>query len=410
MAKFSDQTLKDTWAVYEAAGYSKVEAAKSLSVGEASIRRRIKAAKERFNYTEPAEQPLSEDTIKKAQQRTVEEDVALHRAKDNERQTRAKYKDLLRANQKLEERIKELEWAAGLELQPAEWATPARSPGKSEHMPYLLISDEQAGEVVDPAETDHSVGYNIELYRRRHRHLIDTAIYLAQQHSGGNWVFPGIIVAFGGDAISGAIHDELAQTDEVTPIEAVEIVFEERAAAINKLREVFGRVDIKSVIGNHGRDTRKPQSKKADQHNHERTINYLLGREFKNTEGVSIQTSRSPDVYFPVYEKNILLTHGDKIGSRGGQGFIGPAATILRGAKKVIMEQAALSRLVDEVHIGHFHTSMRLSWLTSNGCFPGYSEFAKQNRMTPEEPQQFFGFYHPTRGLVDQKTIGLKDA
>jgi hypothetical protein len=74
------------------------------------------------------------------------------------------------------------------------------------------------------------------------------------------------------------------------------------------------------------------------------------------------------------------------------------------------MEQSAMGRLVDEVHMGHFHTYMRLSWLLSNGCFPGYSEFAKQNRMTPEPPQQFFGFYHPKRGLVDQKTIVLTDA
>jgi hypothetical protein len=97
------------------------------------------------------------------------------------------------------------------------------------------------------------------------------------------------------------------------------------------------------------------------------------------------------------------------MGSRGGQGFIGPAATILRGVQKVLMEQAALGHHIDAVHHGHFHYPMVLPFVLSNGCMPGYSEFAKQFRMRPEPPQQFLAYYHPGRGMVDIKPIFLEE-
>lgn len=388
-------------------------AAEALGIGRTTLgdwyRSHTEEIEKSLNFPEE-NAPRKVSQIAPMEKRTLEGDIDLSRSKANEKAAVAKYKDALRVNRILEERIKELEWAAKLSLKPAEWSTPRRSAKPSEHMPYLFISDEQVGETIDPDETEHSVGYDVSTYQRRHRYLIDTAGYLAQDHTGSTWKYPGIILSFGGDAISGGIHDELAQTDEITPIEAVELVFEERAGAIRRLKEIFGRVEVKSVIGNHGRDTKKPHSKKADAHNHERTINYLLGREFNKDDKVTIQTSKSPDVFFPIYNRNILLTHGDKIGSRGGQGFVGPAATIIRGAQKVILEQAAIGRHIDEVHNGHFHTFMRLSWLWSNGCMPGYSEFAKMNRMRPEPPQQGMAFYHPTRGEVDMKRIDLSDA
>lgn len=413
--KLDENTLRTTWAAYEASGYQYLATARALRINESTARRRIDAARDRLGFEEKPDAEMTEaEAVARAkgaiQQRTVEEDVALQRAKDNERAAMAKYKDLARRNAALSDRIKELERMTSVDLSPAEWSTPRRSAATSEHMPYLFISDEQAGEVIDKNETEHAAGYDVETYQRRHRYLIDTACYLAQEHTGSRWKYPGIILSFGGDAISGGIHDELAQTDQLTPIEAAQLVTEERISAIRKLKEVFGKVEIKAVIGNHGRDTHKPHSKKADAHNHESSIIWWLGREFARDDKVTIQTSKSPDVYFPIYNRNILLTHGDKIGSRGGQGFVGPAATIIRGAQKVILEQAAIGRHVDEVHNGHFHTFMRLSWLLSNGCVPGYSEFAKMNRMRPEPPQQTMVFYHPTRGEVDLKRIDLTDA
>jgi len=305
-----------------------------------------------------------------------------------------------------------LEWAGNASYSPAEWATPARKAGKAEHMPYLLTSDFHCGEVVKAEETDASYGYDSATFQRRYRLMIDTAIYLATKHSGENWKFPGFIYARGGDIISGQLHPELIETDDLTPLEAVQMVAEEEMGGVRKLLDAFGRVEVKSfgAGGNHDRDLFKPTTKRAAAHSYDYLVEVMLRREFKRNSRVTFQTSRSFDVRFPIYEMNILLTHGDRMGSRGGQGFIGPAATILRGVQKVMQEQLALGHRVDRVDHGHFHYPMILPFVLSNGSMPGYTEYAKQFRMRPQPPQQVLCFHHPRRGVVDYKPIVLTDA
>jgi len=416
VARMSEEELRKTWIAYEKAGYRIKEGAKALGVPRTTFSDRISMAKSRLGLTVPKKKLKTDAEIEKAakaeaEKRDLGEDVALHRAKTNEKMARAQLKDAVKEISRLQDKIKDLEWAAKASYKPAEWATPSRSPKASEHMPYLLTSDFQIGEVIRAEETDHAVGYSTEIFRRRYRHLISTAIYLAQEHSGSSWKFPGIIYGRGGDTISGGIHDELRETDDLTPIEACQVAFEEEAAGIKKLADAFGRVEVKDCGGgNHDRNTLKPQSKRATAHSYDQLISYMLANEFARDKRVTFQLTKSPDIVFPIYGRNILLTHGDKIGSRGGQGFIGPGATILRGAKKVIMEQAAMGRMIDEVHMGHFHTFLYMVWVLCNGCLPGYSEFAKQNRMIPGPPEQTFAFYHPKRGMVDMKRIILTNA
>jgi len=292
-------------------------------------------------------------------------------------------------------------------INPPDW-TVSRGGGKHEHIPVLITSDFQIGEVIRPQETDHTHGYSVEIFRRRYRALIAQAIRLCLDHQP-SWTYPGIIYERLGDTISGGIHEELAETDEVTPIEAVQIAAEEETAGIRALAEAFGRVLVEDCGGgNHDRDTHKPRSKAATAHSFDRLVSYILQREFRDDPRVEFHTTESPDIIFPVYDRMILATHGDKIGSRGGQGFIGPAATIARGAQKVIMEQQALGRRIDEVHLGHFHTFTDQDFVISNGCLPGYSEYAKLNRLRPQPPLQVLAFYSPKWGRVCTKRIFLE--
>lgn len=346
-----------------------------------------------------------------AAERTLVEDVQLHRARETAKAATAKYKEAAGRITELEDRLSELELVAKSDARPADWTLqPAKAGEKREHIPMLFTSDFQVGEVIRKEETEHGHDYNIALFRARYRRMIEATIKLSFEHAGRNWTYPGIIYARGGDTISGGIHDELAETDELSPIECVEIAFEEEAAGIKKLVDAFGRVEVKDCGGgNHDRITKKPRSKGAHA-NYDRLISFMLRREFANDSRIHFQTSESMDVYFSIYEKHVLLTHGDRIGSRGGQGFVGPAATILRGAQKVIMEQAAINRRLDMVMMGHFHTPMDLGWVLVNGSLPGYSEFAKMNRMRPFPPQQWLTYWFEGRGCVDLKRIILTEA
>lgn len=411
MAKLTEAQLRETAAAYNAAEGNQVRAAAALKIQRRTLQERIIRAREQLPEGTVKDWPTHHGGVQRTE-RTLDEDVALTRAQAQDRFSQARLKDALREMARLQDELNDLRWASTAGFMPAEWTLAPRRGAKSEHTPSLLTSDFQAGEVIRAEETEAGYGYDSDTFRRRYRHLIQTTVDLCFSHGGGGWTYPGIIYERGGDAISGGIHEELADTDDMTPIEAVQCVFEEEAAGIKHLAEAFGRVEVKSpdAAGNHDRNTHKPRSKNAAGHSYDLMISFMLQREFRNDKRVTFQTSRSFDVLFPIYERKILLTHGDRIGSRGGQGFIGPAATILRGAQKVIAEQASLGRHVDQVHVGHFHTPLVYDFVIANGCLPGYSEYAKAFRMRPTDPQQYLLFHHPKRGLVDIRPVNLRDA
>jgi hypothetical protein len=359
----------------------------------------------------PPPEPSVEDPEEpkpEPQPRTLDDDMKARRAQADQAALRANLREALDRIRTLEADNRELLWANTVPLAPPDWTVRATTGDKSEHIPLLITSDFQIGEVIRPQETDHAHGYDVETFRRRYRKLIERTIHLCFHHQP-NWTYPGIIYERLGDTISGAIHEELAETDEVTPIDAVIVAAEEESAGVRKLADAFGQVLVMECGGgNHDRNTHKPRSKNAGGHSFDRLVSYILRREFKDDPRVVFQTTESPDIYFPVYDVRVLATHGDKIGSRGGQGFVGSSATVARGAQKVIMEQQALGRRVDEVHMGHFHSFVDLDFAICNGCLPGYSEYAKLNRMRPTPPLQVLAFYAPNYGRVCTKRIFLE--
>lgn len=335
--------------------------------------------------------------------------VKLIRANNDASYMRSQIKQLNDDNERLQREIERFQFATKAGLTPAEWTLRDHSKrGKSDHIPVLFSSDAQVGEVVNKDEVEYGRGYNTTIYRERHRELIDTTIYLSDQHTGDDWTFPGIIYIRGGDAVSGGIHEELRETDDSLPLEAARVVFEEESAGILKLADYFGKVDVKSVSGgNHDRDTPKRQTKKRVGHSIDALVDYFLADHFKNDKRVTFQLTKSTDVIFPIFDKQALATHGDNIGSGGGTGYVGPIASITKGVQKIMMEQTNMGRIIDHVYVGHFHQFHHSRIVTANGSYVGYSEFAKSFRMRPEPPTQTLQYWNAKRGLVDLRPVVL---
>lgn len=347
------------------------------------------------------------------QERTLEENVTHAKTTSEANHAKRQLKEAIAEITKLQDTIADLKWAAGAmaSYAPVAWTFPDKRQTKSEHMPYLLTSDFQVGEVVRKEETEHGYGYDVDIFKRRYKHMIKTAIYLARQHCGPGWTYPGFIYARAGDPISGGIHQELRETDSLTPPEAAQVCAETEAQGIKTLADEFGQVFVPCTgHSNHSRITFKPQAKKARANSYDMLIDWMIMKSLAGDKRIKFQMTESPDVFFPIYDMNILLTHGDNMGSRGGQGFIGPLATIMRGAQKTMAEQATIGRRVDRLDHGHFHTPADIGWILSNGSMPGYSEYAKMFRMRPSVPQQWLVFHHPKRGVVDTKRLILTDA
>ena len=290
-----------------------------------------------------------------------------------------------------------------IELTPPAWTLRSDLHSTGESVPILMFSDAQWGESISARELDGINAFNIEIAQDRYRMMIEKTIDLSNHHMGSKLVFPCIYYLRGGDMISGNIHQELRETNELLAIPSVKSLVESELWGIRQLKRKFGRVVVKTVAGNHGRDTIKPMAKGFADSNYDTLSSWWLemacNMDPELSGHVQFQTATSPDIVFRLYGLTFLLTHGDRMGSRGGEGFIGPAATIARGMKRIIDEYAALGVVIDHVIIGHFHTSLELEYGWCNGSLPGYSEYAKSGRMRPSQPSQWLLFVHPKHGV-----------
>lgn len=163
------------------------------------------------------------------------------------------------------------------------------------------------------------------------------------------------------------------------------------------------RRDGKSCVT--GNTTIKPYAKRYSETNFDTLSAWMLEREFRDDPRVTFQTSLSTDALFNVNGYDFLLSHGDKIGSSGGKGFIGPIATIARGHQQLIKDYATKGKLLDYVLTGHFHTSVETEWGFGNGCLPGYSEYARDLRAKPAPPTQWLFHCHPSFGITQRWKI-----
>ncbi len=310
--------------------------------------------------------------------------------------------------QSLRRRVRELEdqllgeraWRSKMDglnaakLEPVDWLPAPHVRRPNVLTPILFTSDFQCGEVIRADEIDGINAYDQHVFAERYQLMIDKTIMLAEENTGAT-DFPGAVYLRGGDAISGEIHAELAETNDLSAIPALRLLLRHEREGIRRLRDRFGRVRVISIPGNHGRTTFKPHAKGYTERSYETLLAWWLAEEFASDPAVTFLAPPSGDALFDVAGWNFLLSHGDRLGSRGGQGFIGPVATIARGHKKLYDNWTLTGRRVDCILSGHFHTSVKLELGYANGSLAGYSEYARDLRAKPDAAKQWLLFVHP---------------
>ncbi len=283
-------------------------------------------------------------------------------------------------------------------LEPPQWLLERSTAGDAPHVACLLASDFQFGEVIDGGNMDGINEYNVDVAEDRYRRLIERTVDIAFEHLPRNR-YSGVNYLRLGDMVSGDIHQELRETNELSGVTSLPRLVALETWGVRALASAFGRVHVVSVPGNHGRTTLKPPTKRVEE-NYDWLSACWLESNMRGDGRVTWQTPRSTDAVFPMFDRLYLATHGDNIGTRGGQGFVGPGAPILRGATQTLGEYARRGIHVDKMMIGHFHTAFDFGRGWSNGSLPGYSEFARSCRMVPEPPQQWLLFFHPKHGAT----------
>lgn len=280
---------------------------------------------------------------------------------------------------------------------------------EDESVPILVLTDWHLGERVDPAQTG-GYAFDVAIAKSRISQTVDRTIAMTRRHLAG-LRYPGIVVALGGDMVSGGIHSELAETDELSLIASVITARDVLVSAITRLADEFGQVFVPTALGNHGRFMdRKPRAKGYAERNADFLIYEFLGQAFKDDPRVHIVNPAAGETIFSVYGRNFLLTHGDRIGAKGGDGIIGPIGPITRGSFKTANSLESLGVPVDHIVMGHWHRSIFLPNTTVCGSLKGPDEYAlRMLRVPAEDPSQTLIVVHPEHGITFRQPIFLKD-
>lgn len=277
-------------------------------------------------------------------------------------------------------------------------------------MPMLFASDWHYGEVVRPEEVGGLNKFNSSIAAKRIERLTATAIDLTHNHMGrAKTEYPGIFLMYGGDMISGDIHEELALTNDRTPIQCVNDLTDIMGAQIETLATAFGKIYIPCVTGNHGRNTKRMYTKGRVFHSYEWNIYNNLARHFKKDSNVHFNIPEETDCRFSVYGHRYLLTHGDTLGVKGGDGIIGALGPIRRGEIKIRNAESQIDRDFDTLIMGHWHQYIPLPGLIVNNALKGYDEFARTVLRAPfSRPSQALWFTHPEHGVTAHWQIYLE--
>lgn len=363
---------------------------------------------------EAADEVMIDDVAPKAERYKIDGSPASRRIVGLEDEVSRLKAELRRAHRSeaSDERILDIIGAAACRrLPPADWMTQRdgkATPG-APGIPIGLWSDWHWGEVVDLRQMDGYNEYNPGIACKRLKTLVESTIDYCYRHIT-NPTYPGIVICLGGDMVSGDIHEELAKSNAQTLMESILDLSANISTALKEIHRAFGRVHVVCVTGNHGRTTHKPVAKGRNATNADWLSYGFASRETAHIPGITWQIADSNDSVFDVYGKRYLLTHGDSLGVKGGDGIIGAAGPIIRGTKKLKAAYAASGCHIDTVLMGHFHNYMTLPGITVNDCLKGYDEWARSMRFEPHPPSQSLHFDHPIRGTTTQVSIFVDDA
>lgn len=274
---------------------------------------------------------------------------------------------------------------------------PSKKPTRGPGVPTLFCSDWHYGEVVRPDEINGKNSYNIQIANRRIQSLVASTVKLLKNHIT-NPEYPGIILALGGDMLSGDIHEELSETNEEPMMKILMALYGKMIWVIDNLRAEFGRVFIPVVAGNHGRTSRKPRAKRRAHTNYDWLLGALLQKHYEGDKNVVVMVSEGPDLRYSVYGYRYLLTHGDQF--RGGDGITGALMPIVRGDHKKRSRNAQIDMDYDTMLMGHWHQFFHTPRIIVNSSLKGLDEYAYQCNFPYEPPSQSLWITNAKRGIT----------
>ena len=262
-----------------------------------------------------------------------------------------------------------------------------------------LFSDAHIEEVVNPGSVLGLNTYNPEVAKERiEKYFVNLARCLNEDR------VTDLIFASLGDTISGFIHEEFAQTNSMSPLEATFLAQNLIYTGLEYLAEHTDLETIKfiGIVGNHSRTTKKIQHSNGFKLSYE----WLMYQNIKSqcvAAGLPIEFCL-PESEVAIVEtpdqKKFMFCHGFQIKAQGTNTVCGiyPALNRLNMKWKQIFSQ-------DKIYLGHFHSCIAIPNVVVNGSIIGYNTFALSNGFAYEEPAQMYQVFDTEIGELLTRKI-----
>lgn len=291
----------------------------------------------------------------------------------------------------------ELSLEAALALQPPVECIrlkPTASTATNEATAFLIASDWHVEELVEAVKVNGLNHYDLDESRRRAALFFTNGarlIHILRR----DIAIPHIVVAVLGDMISNSIHEDLAESNLLPPIDAAMRCAEYLTSGLTYLlaetKAHGATIHVPCHTGNHGRTTKERRVSTEAGYSLERMIYALVAKHFRGEPRITFSVSLGPLSYVDAYGHIVRFCHGHQIRYQGGlAGLFAPAyRTIGRWDK---------GRTAHLTVFGHHHTKLDGGTFLANGSLIGYGPFSMHGGYAFEEPSQQFFLMDKRRG------------
>ena len=261
----------------------------------------------------------------------------------------------------------------------------------------LMLGDLHIGEEVTKEGTYGFGEYNFDIFVKRLKFL-ETKIKDIVVDQLRGYRFTKLNIFGMGDMVSGLIHEELAETAESIISQVLNGAYVTAQFVLN-LQQLFPKVDIDGVLGNHGRLHQKKRYKKHYE-NWDYIFYQFLGIFLANNKQIKWNWAKSPFLVKKIYDWEFLVLHGDNINSWMGIPWYG----IERAMWKLGDLLQSKGHRINYRCLGHFHNSGEMDRVSGemllNGSMIGGNEFSLGKMFTFGRPTQVFFGVNPRIGVT----------
>ena len=264
-----------------------------------------------------------------------------------------------------------------------------------------VFSDVHFEEEVEPGTVDGVNEYNLGIARRRCETFFKEVLSTIETQRKRKPI-KELVLALIGDFISGYIHEELMEANQLSPTQAILAAYEMLVAGIDfiLLHGGFETIHVPCKIGNHGRTTPKMRVQTAAYNSFEWLMYQFLRKHYAHEPRLKFVIGVGYHDFVTIYDCVLRMHHGDNVKYGGGVGGI----TI--PLNKAIANWNTV-RKADVDVLGHWHCLQSAGNYFLNGSVVGYGAYSVFVKAPFEPPKQGLFLVEPGKKKTDEFPIFL---